>query len=218
MPTGSLARSSALPETSLGWRLTNILAIASPYLVAGALLLFLWMTNTPAPAPSTIPASAPPPPVGGPSVVTEAPPPGSLSAAPSDAGKPRPNHQPVAAPARHPAGSSSGTAPSPPAALGPVAVDPAIAGTMKLSGAPPAYPAIARAANIEGTVVLALTIGPSGSVQDVQAVSGPPLLEAAAVAAVRSWRYRPWLEQGHAVRFTTQLTIDFKINSAPPAA
>jgi protein TonB len=221
MPTRT-ATTAVLPETtSFGWQLANILAIASPYLVAAALFLFLWMTSAPVPASAPIAASAPPPPVGGPSVMTEAPPPGSLSSpATSDAGKPSGTH-PAPAAARSTAlhnagGPSPGNSSSPPPTLEPVAVDPAIAGTMKLSGDPPAYPAVARAANISGTVVLALTVGASGAVQDVQAISGPPLLEAGAVAAVRSWRYRPWLIQGHPVPFTTQLSVNFKIDTAPP--
>lgn len=86
---------------------------------------------------------------------------------------------------------------------------------MKLSGLPPTYPAIARAAGSEGTVVVALTIGPSGSVLDAHAVSGPPLLQPATIFAVRSWRYRPWLIYGKAVPFETQVSIHFTINSVP---
>ncbi len=85
---------------------------------------------------------------------------------------------------------------------------------MKLSGPPPTYPAIAQAAHIQGIVLLTLTIAPDGSVRDVSGVSGPPLLQAAAVTAVRSWRYRPWLIYGKPVPFDTQVSIDFTIKQS----
>ena len=85
---------------------------------------------------------------------------------------------------------------------------------MKLSGPPPTYPAIAQAARIQGTVLLSVTIAPDGSVRDVSGISGPPLLQAAAVTAVRSWRYRPWLIYGKPVPFDTQVSIGFTIKQS----
>ncbi|HKW88206.1 MAG TPA: energy transducer TonB [Candidatus Acidoferrales bacterium] len=60
----------------------------------------------------------------------------------------------------------------------------------------PVYPAIADTTHIEGTVVLHSVIGKDGSVQDLQVVSGPPLLMRAAMDAVRQWRYSPFLLNG----------------------
>lgn len=84
---------------------------------------------------------------------------------------------------------------------------------MKLSGEEPAYPDAARGAHIQGVVVLDATIGPSGAVRSVQAVSGPALLEIAALNAARTWRYRPYLVYGKPVAFQTQIILDFRISS-----
>lgn len=206
--------------TSIGWRVANVLAIASPYLVAAVLFLVLYLNRAPAPrsleaATPTVPA----PSASGASVPVEAE---SASVPTPVAEHPQPAPQPPPVTrAKHetppvPAHPDAGThLPSHEAASGqPVQVDPAVAATMKLSGLPPAYPAIARAAGSEGTVVVALTIAPSGSVLDARAVSGPPLLQAGTLFAVRSWRYRPWLVYGKAVPFETQVSIHFTINSA----
>ena len=56
---------------------------------------------------------------------------------------------------------------------------------------PPVYPAIASKMRIEGTVKLDVTIDPDGSVEDVKVVSGHQLLTAAAIEAVKKWRYEP---------------------------
>lgn len=86
---------------------------------------------------------------------------------------------------------------------------------MQLPGDTVAYPPAAQAAHIQGKIILAATIGADGSVQSVQPVSGPALLEIGALAAIRSWRYRPWLVQGHPVPFSTQIIINFEIGGTP---
>jgi TonB family protein len=55
----------------------------------------------------------------------------------------------------------------------------------------PMYPVVAREARIEGTVKLSFVINFDGSVADVQALSGHPMLKVAAVQNVESWRFRP---------------------------
>ncbi|MFZ0630368.1 MAG: energy transducer TonB, partial [Acidobacteriaceae bacterium] len=97
----------------------------------------------------------------------------------------------------------------------PVPVEPAIARTMQLPD-DTISSTDARAARIEGTVVLAATIGADGAVQSVEPVSGPALLEVGALNSVRSWHYRPWLSEGRPVPFTTQIIIDFKLDTGPP--
>jgi protein TonB len=82
---------------------------------------------------------------------------------------------------------------------------------MRLSD-PLAYPAAARGAHVQGVVVLTAVIGADGAVQSVEPVSGPALLEVAALNAVRTWRYRPYLVYGRRVAFTTQVVIDFKLD------
>lgn len=217
MPSSTSINSNA---TTLGWRVVNFLAIASPYLVAGAFFLALYLTRSPVRQSSESPANTAAPAVSasGPSV--------SVFANSSDASAPPADHPRNSAETAPQAKRDAISAPTHPPtekpALShealpnqPVAIDPAIASTMKLSGAPPVYPAVAKAADVQGTVVVALTIAPDGSVGDAHAISGPALLQAATIAAVRSWRYRPFLVFGKASPFETQVSINFTISPSP---
>ena len=76
----------------------------------------------------------------------------------------------------------------------------------------PSYPAIAKAARIQGTVVLAATIGKSGTIQDLKVVSGPAMLQQAALDAVRRWRYRPTVLDGVPVDVDTTISVVFTLN------
>ena len=73
----------------------------------------------------------------------------------------------------------------------------------------PIYPGAARQANIQGAVVLDLTIGTDGTVLDVHPISGPDELTRAAVDAVKWWRFEPYLVNGQAVPVKTTLAVDF---------
>jgi protein TonB len=64
---------------------------------------------------------------------------------------------------------------------------------------------------IEGRVVVRADVAEDGSVQQVVAVSGPPLLVDAAVGAVRQWRYQPYSLNGTPVRRQTEINVDFKL-------
>jgi len=55
----------------------------------------------------------------------------------------------------------------------------------------PAYPDLARHANISGTVKLEATISASGQVKNVKILGGHPLLAGAAEDALRKWKYQP---------------------------
>jgi protein TonB len=74
----------------------------------------------------------------------------------------------------------------------------------------PEYPAVARLARVQGSVVLHAIIGKDGTVQQLQVVSGNPLLAGPALNAVRDWRYRPYLVDGQAVEVETTVTVNFK--------
>jgi periplasmic protein TonB len=76
----------------------------------------------------------------------------------------------------------------------------------------PTYPAIAKQAGIEGTVVIKAIISRAGAIEQEQVVSGPPLLVRAAVDAVHQWKYRPYLLNGEAVEVETQVTVRFVLN------
>jgi TonB family protein len=60
----------------------------------------------------------------------------------------------------------------------------------------PEYPADAKAAGIEGVVIVKYVIAEDGSVRDVKALKGPPELQATCIEAVRSWRYQPVIVDG----------------------
>lgn len=81
----------------------------------------------------------------------------------------------------------------------------------------PVYPPIAKKAQVAGTVVLHVIIGKDGSVQEVQVVSGPPLLIRAATDAVRQWRYKPTLLNGQPVEVDTTVTVIFALGGDQPS-
>jgi len=76
----------------------------------------------------------------------------------------------------------------------------------------PEYPAMARMAHVWGTVKLRAIIGTDGRIRQLEVLSGPALLQAAAVAAVRNWRYRPTMLSGTAVEVETLITVNFVLN------
>jgi protein TonB len=75
----------------------------------------------------------------------------------------------------------------------------------------PAYPALAIAARVQGPVVLNALISRGGTIENLRAVSGHPMLAQAALEAVRQWRYRPYLLNGEPVEVETQITVNFTL-------
>ncbi len=75
----------------------------------------------------------------------------------------------------------------------------------------PEYPALARQARIEGTVMLQATIGKDGTVQNLRVISGHPMLTAAAIAAARQWLYKPYYLNGEPVEVETQINVIFTL-------
>jgi protein TonB len=75
----------------------------------------------------------------------------------------------------------------------------------------PVYPPIAKTAHISGTVLLHAIIGKDGTVQDLQYISGPPLLMKSAMDAVRQWRYKPTLLNGEPVDVDTTISVVFTL-------
>jgi len=75
----------------------------------------------------------------------------------------------------------------------------------------PAYPELARRAGVEGVVVLECVIDPSGHVAEVRILRSQPLLDAAAVGAVRQWVYSPTRLNGVPVAVLLTVTVQFKI-------
>jgi periplasmic protein TonB len=73
----------------------------------------------------------------------------------------------------------------------------------------PEYPALARQVRVQGTVVLRAVISREGAIENLQVLSGHPLLVKAAMEAVRQWRYRPYVLNGEPVEVETQVTVNF---------
>jgi protein TonB len=73
----------------------------------------------------------------------------------------------------------------------------------------PTYPVPAKAAGIQGTVLLKAIIGRDGKIEKVQVLTGHPLLVKAAVDAVSQWLYRPYLLNDQAVEVETEVTVNF---------
>lgn len=76
----------------------------------------------------------------------------------------------------------------------------------------PVYPPIARAARISGSVVLQAEISKTGDIQNLHAISGPPMLIPSAIDAVRQWKYKPYILNGEPVEVDTQITVIFSLN------
>jgi protein TonB len=76
----------------------------------------------------------------------------------------------------------------------------------------PQYPALARQARIQGMVVLRAMISRAGKIENVQVISGPPLLVKSAMDAVLQWRYRPYYLNNEPVEVETQVTVNFTLS------
>jgi protein TonB len=76
----------------------------------------------------------------------------------------------------------------------------------------PVYPPLARQTRISGTVRLHAIIAKDGTVQQLEVLSGHPLLVQAALDAVRQWRYQPTLLNGEPVEVDTTVDVIFSLN------
>jgi len=76
---------------------------------------------------------------------------------------------------------------------------------------PPTYPPLARQARIQGVVVLQAQISKEGNIENLQLISGHPMLAPAAIEAVKQWKYRPYLLNGEPVEVDTQVQVNFTL-------
>jgi len=83
----------------------------------------------------------------------------------------------------------------------------------KVKDVKPLYPAIAQAARIEGIVIIEATIGPDGKIEGARVLRSIPLLDAAAVEAVRQWEYTPTLLNGSPVSLLMTVIVTFTLTS-----
>jgi len=77
----------------------------------------------------------------------------------------------------------------------------------------PEYPMIAKRARVQGQVVLSAIIDTNGEIKNLELVSGHPLLVPAALAAVKQWRYRPFLLNGQPIEVETVVTVSFELTT-----
>jgi protein TonB len=113
--------------------------------------------------------------------------------------------------------SSAPPPPPPPpprsaATLAPVRPGGDIQRPTKIKDVPPLYPRIAQATHVQGMVIIEATIGPTGTVQDARILRSIPLLDAAALEAVRQWEYTPTLLNGMPVPVLMTVTINFTLH------
>jgi len=82
----------------------------------------------------------------------------------------------------------------------------------KLKDVKPVYPDIAKQARVQGVVILECTISPAGKVSEVKVLRGIPLLDQAALEAVKQWVYTPTLLNGVPVPVIMTVTVNFKLS------
>lgn len=107
-----------------------------------------------------------------------------------------------------------GTAPPPPKPhqTGPLRVGGNVQAARIVNRVQPVYPPLARQTRISGTVRLHAIIGKDGTIQQLEVLSGHPLLQQAALDAVRQWRYQPTLLNGEPVEVDTTIDVIFSLN------
>ena len=81
----------------------------------------------------------------------------------------------------------------------------------KVRDAAPAYPDIAKQARVQGIVILEAIIDPGGNVTNVRVLRSIPLLDQAAIAAVKQWKYEPTLLNGVPVPIVMTVTVNFAL-------
>jgi protein TonB len=107
-----------------------------------------------------------------------------------------------------------GTAPPPPRPhqTGPLRVGGNVQAARIVNRVQPVYPPLARQTRISGTVRLHAIIGKNGTIESLEVMSGHPLLQQAALDAVRQWRYQPTLLNGEPVDVDTTIDVIFSLN------
>jgi protein TonB len=202
----------------------------------GAIVIIPLMAADVLPTPNTMMAFAAPPPPPPPP-----PPPAPVAAAPKVTPTPvtNPNAAPTEAPKEivHdpppttgvsegvpggveggiPGGTLGGvvgglpSAPPPPPPTAPVRVGGNIKAPNKTKNVAPVYPPIAQSARVQGVVIIEATIGPDGRVKDAKVLRSIPLLDQAALDAVKQWQFTPTLLNGVPVPVIMTVTVNFTL-------
>ena len=93
----------------------------------------------------------------------------------------------------------------------PVRVGGSITRPERVRDVPPVYPPLALRAGVGGTVILEAVIGSDGTVQDLRVLRSIPLLDGAAIDAVRQWLFTPTLLNGEPVPVVMTVTVTFRL-------
>jgi len=110
-------------------------------------------------------------------------------------------------------GGMGGAPPPPkPKLNGPLRVGGNVQAARIINRVQPVYPPLARQTRISGTVRLHAIIGKDGTIQSLEVMNGHPLLQQAALDAVRQWRYQPTLLNGDPVDVDTTIDVIFSLN------
>jgi protein TonB len=112
-----------------------------------------------------------------------------------------------------PVGPHVSVAPAANTHTGPIPVSSGVTAGLLINPIQPVYPSIAKAAGVQGTVVVQAIISTTGHIESAHAVSGPIMLQPAALDAVRNARYRPYLLNHQPTTVETTITINFKLGS-----
>jgi protein TonB len=101
--------------------------------------------------------------------------------------------------------------PPPPKPAGPVHVGELVRAPQKIVDVRPVYPEFARVARVQGTVVLEAVLDKNGRVEQVRVLKSAPLLDQAAIDAVRRWQYTPSTLHGVPVEVLMTITVTFNL-------
>jgi TonB family protein len=130
----------------------------------------------------------------------------------------------VVAPAAAPPVVASIALPPPPAPeqsgkpTGPIRVSSGTMAGAVIKKVDPIYPPDAKASHVSGTVVLRATISKLGTIENLEVVSGPPILIMSAVDAVKQWVYKPYLLNGEPTEVATTININYTFGESDPPA
>ncbi|HEY2908293.1 MAG TPA: TonB family protein [Vicinamibacterales bacterium] len=101
--------------------------------------------------------------------------------------------------------------PTPPPPVAPVRLSTGMQAPRKIVDVTPTYPAMARTARVEGVVILEAVIDAEGRVESVRVLRSIPLLDQAAMDAVRQWKFTPTRLNGTPVPIVMTVTVNFKL-------
>lgn len=103
--------------------------------------------------------------------------------------------------------------PAEPRSVRPMQVGGSVQQAKLISQQKPQYPPLARQVRISGTVRLAAIISKTGAIEQLQVLSGHPMLAQAALEAVKTWRYKPTILNGQPVKVQTTVDVIFRLFS-----